>query len=216
MLNSSKNVNNGENDSLIAYAEAEGIPVFYGNIPFSKSMSVWYNNRAYIAIDPSLVESSADGKVKIGHELGHCQTGSFYTRWSPVDVLEKHEYRADKWAAHKLIPPETLQRVMREGYTELWQIAERLDVTECFVERAIGIYQNEGWNFSQETGGSSARRASSADLGAQAPAQPDAETQILPDSDACRLHGGASEEKMYKSLPQVPADSPTEESESFI
>lgn len=148
MPNSSKSVKSERNDSLIAYAESEGIPIFYGNIPCTKSMSIWYNKQAYIAIDPNLVESSADGKVKIGHELGHCLTGSFYTRCSPLDILEKHEYRADKWAAHRLMPPEVLQRVMQEGYTELWQIAEQLDLTESFVKRAISIYQNEGWTFS--------------------------------------------------------------------
>ena len=143
MLNSSRNEKAG-NDNLIAYAESENIPVFYGNIPLTKSMSVNHNGKSYIAIDPNLVESSADGKVKIAHELGHCETGSFYTRHSPLDVLEKHEYRADKWAAHRLIPPESLADAIKDGYTEPWQLAEKFDVTEEFIRRTIYIYQCEG------------------------------------------------------------------------
>lgn len=143
MLNSSRN-EKAENDNLIAYAESENIPVFYGNIPLTKSMSVHHNGKSYIAIDPNLVESSADGKVKIAHELGHCETGSFYTRHSPLDVLEKHEYRADKWAAHRLIPPESLADAIKDGYTEPWQLAEKFEVTEEFIRRTIYIYQCEG------------------------------------------------------------------------
>ena len=143
MLNSSRN-EKAENDNLIAYAESKNIPVFYGNIPLTKSMSVHHNGKSYIAIDPNLIESSADGKVKIAHELGHCETGSFYTRHSPLDVLEKHEYRADKWAAHRLIPPESLADAIKDGYTEPWQLAEKFDVTEEFIRRTIYIYQCEG------------------------------------------------------------------------
>ena len=145
MLNSSRNEKaEAENDNLIAYAESKNVPVFYGNIPLTKSMSVYHNGKSYIAIDPNLIESSADGKVKIAHELGHCETGSFYTRHSSLDVLEKHEYRADKWAAHRLIPPESLADAIKDGYTDPWQLAEKFDVTEEFIRRTIYIYQCKG------------------------------------------------------------------------
>lgn len=140
----SKSVKNEKDDNLIIFAESKGIPVFYGNIPNTCSMSLCRGRKTYIAIDPSLIESSADGRVKIAHELGHCETSSFYTRNSPSDVMEKHEYRADKWAAHKLIPPDDIRRLIQEGYTEPWQMAEQLDVTESFVRRALYIYESEG------------------------------------------------------------------------
>ena len=39
--------------------------------------------------------------VAIFHEIGHCETGSFYNPYSPFEVRKKHENRADEWAANK-------------------------------------------------------------------------------------------------------------------
>ena len=38
------------------------------------------------------------------HELGHCETGSFYNRYAKLDVRQQHENRADKWAIRRLVP----------------------------------------------------------------------------------------------------------------
>nr|DAL99253.1 MAG TPA: IrrE protein [Caudoviricetes sp.] len=97
-----------------------------------------------IAIDPFKLTSEQDEKMKLAHELGHCKTGSFYNQWATCDIREKHEYKADKWAAHYLIPPDKLQEAAKEGCTEPWELAERLDVTEDFIRKTIYIYQCEG------------------------------------------------------------------------
>ena len=97
-----------------------------------------------IAINPFKLISEQDEKMKLAHELGHCMTGSFYNRYSQCDVRGRHEYRADKWAAHKLIDPDELRQAVEEGYTEAWELAERLSVTEEFVRCALYIYQCEG------------------------------------------------------------------------
>ncbi len=39
-----------------------------------------------IAINPYQLESPVDEKYKLAHELGHCETVSFYTRCSPFDL----------------------------------------------------------------------------------------------------------------------------------
>lgn len=142
MRNSSKN----ENDiNPIDYADQHGITVYYGRIPLCESMSIRQGKRCAIAIDPFCVRSMADGRVKVAHEIGHCETGSFYQRQSPADVRGRHEYRADKWAAHYLLPPDKLRAAMEDGCTEVWQLAERFGVTEEFVRRATDIYRCEGW-----------------------------------------------------------------------
>lgn len=141
MRNSSKN----ENDiNPIDYADQHGITVYYGEIPLCESMSVCKGETCYIAIDPLCIRSMADGRVKAAHEVGHCETGSFYARSSPADVRGRHEYRADKWAVHYLIPPDKLQEALNDGYTDTWELAEQFDVTEEFVQRAVYIYQCEG------------------------------------------------------------------------
>lgn len=141
MRNSSKNENE---KNPIEYAEQAGIHVYYGKIPLCESMSLCKNKTCYIAIDPFHVQSMADGRVKMAHEVGHCETGSFYDRNSPLDIRGRHEYRADKWAVHYLIPPDKLHEAINDGATEVWQLAERFGVTEDFIRRATYIYQCEG------------------------------------------------------------------------
>lgn len=132
-------------DSLIEYADSEEIPIYYGRLPHTQSLSIYSNEKCYIAIDPMEIKSAADGKVKLAHELGHCETCSFYSRSSPADVLERHEHRADKWAVHHLIPLEEYQEAISKGYTEVWQLAEYFDVTEDFIRRTDYLYRCEGW-----------------------------------------------------------------------
>ena len=63
---------------------------------------------------------------------------------SPFDLIEKHEYKADKYAVHELLPFEDLEVACKNGYTEYWQLAEHLDLTEEFIKRAVYIYECEG------------------------------------------------------------------------
>ena len=103
------------------------------------------NGKCSIAIDPFKLSSTQDEKVKLAHELGHCETKSFYNRWATCEVREKHEYRADKWATHCLIPLDEYEIAINNGYTEVWQLAEYFDVTEDFIRRTDYLYRCEGW-----------------------------------------------------------------------
>lgn len=141
MRSSSKNVNE---TNLLEYAEQAGISVYFGKIPLCESMSLCRDGKCYIAIDPFSVKSTADGIAKLGHEIGHCMTGSFYNRYSPCDVRGRYEYRADKWAAHELIDPDELQEAVDGGCTKVWELAEHFNVPEDFIKRAVYIYQCEG------------------------------------------------------------------------
>lgn len=97
-----------------------------------------------IAIDDTKIKNEADLKVKMAHELGHCETGAFYNRYSPYDEIGRHEYRADKWAVYELIPFDELVEALEKGYDEAWQLAEYFDVSEDFIDRAFYIYKAKG------------------------------------------------------------------------
>lgn len=126
--------------NLYRLAESESIPVYCFELPLTRSMSVCNNELCAIAIDPFALESTAQEKVLLGHELGHCVTGSFYNRYSDYDVKAKAEYKADKWAVKKLIPKDELKSAADSGITEVWELAEYFNVTEDFVKKAIYIY----------------------------------------------------------------------------
>ena len=116
--------------NLYRLAESENIPVYCFDLPLTRSMSVCNNELCAIAIDPFALESTAQEKVLLGHELGY----------SDYDVKAKAEYKADKWAVKKLIPKDELKNAADSGITEVWELAEYFNVTEDFVKRAIYIY----------------------------------------------------------------------------
>lgn len=82
--------------------------------------------------------------VCFAHELGHHKRGAFYQIEAPCFTRGQCEYKADKWAVHKLIPIRSLYAAFKKGCTEAWQLAEYFDVTEEFVQKTIEIYKQEG------------------------------------------------------------------------
>ena len=57
-----------------------------------------------------------------------------------IDDRQRHENRSDKWAIQMLIPVEALDDAIAEGCTEVWELAERFQVTEEFVRKAVCFY----------------------------------------------------------------------------
>lgn len=131
-------------DNLLKLAEDNGITVDFRHVSKNTSLSVRLQDKCFIAMDISLLFDWVKGCENLAHELGHCETGSFYCVHAAADVRGRHEYKADKWATHYLLPPDKLRQAVKEGYTEPWELAERLGVTEDFLRRAVYIYQCEG------------------------------------------------------------------------
>lgn len=127
--------------ALCAFARRRRIEVDWFPLEAAESLCVALpDGRCGIAIDPRRLRSSAEEKVKLGHELGHCVTGSFYNRWAACDVRRKHENRADKWAVEQFLSAQELDEAVAEGYTDLWSLAEYFGVTEEFMRKAVCWY----------------------------------------------------------------------------
>ena len=77
----------------------------------------------------------------LAHELGHCEYGGFYNRYSKYDIRAKAERRADKWAFAKLVPYGRLMQAVRHGIAEVWELAELFDVSCEFMQRAVDYYK---------------------------------------------------------------------------
>ena len=126
---------------LYQIADEENIEVDCFDLSKRESLSMMDDDGyCYIAIDPYKLRSTEDERMKMAHELGHCLTGSFYNIHATVDCRQRHENRADKWAIRTLITYEALNEAVAEGYTEVWQLAERFGVTEQFMQKAICLY----------------------------------------------------------------------------
>ena len=127
--------------ALYDFARQQNIEVIPFPMPENGSMSLMLEDGAcVIGMDDSVRDGGIQERVHLGHELGHCATGSFYNIYAALDCRQRHENRADKWAIAQLIPVDDLDEAVAEGCTEVWELAERFQVTEEFVRKAVCYY----------------------------------------------------------------------------
>ena len=130
-----------ETRDLYQYAKKKQIEVLDYSMPYCGSMSVMdESGKCFIGIDEAVMDGDAVEKVHLAHELGHCETGSFYSIHTAVDSRQRHENRADKWAIQHLITERALNEAVADGCTEIWELAERFGVTEQFMRKAVCYY----------------------------------------------------------------------------
>lgn len=83
-------------------------------------------------------------KCILAEELGHYLKGSAIYKLSIIlDVknnksflnieYKRAEYRAKKWALNLLMPKSEIEKAIKKGITEIWQLAEYFDVPEEWV-----------------------------------------------------------------------------------
>lgn len=126
---------------LYTFAEKRNIAVIDTSLPETGSLSLMTDDGAcYIGMDQSVMDGDALERVHMAHELGHCETGSFYSIHAAVDYRQRHENRADKWAIKNLISVKDLDDAVADGCTEIWELAERFGVTEEFARKAVCYY----------------------------------------------------------------------------
>ena len=124
--------------ALYDTAKKQNIPILPFPMPANGSMSLRLEDGSCcIGVDSSVLDGGQQERVHISHELGHCLTGSFYNRYSPYDLRQRHENRADKWAIEQLIPVEELDDAVAGGCTEIWELAEHFQVSEDFMRKAV-------------------------------------------------------------------------------
>lgn len=125
---------------LYVYAELRHIDVDWVPMRRAMSLSVPLKDGYAIALDPWKLGSLSQETVCLAHELGHCETGSFYNRLAKLDVRQRHENRADKWAIQHLIPVEELDEAVTEGCDTIPALVDRFGVTEPFMAKAVCWY----------------------------------------------------------------------------
>lgn len=137
--------NTNTSDDLYRIIRDEGIDLIPYSMPHTGSVSAKYGTHYVIGIDHRFLGCAAEERSHLAHEIGHCVTDSFYFVRESLCGRQKHEYRADQWAVHHLIPWTSLHDAMREGDREPWKIADRFCVSEEFVRRALDLYEREGY-----------------------------------------------------------------------
>lgn len=93
----------------------------------------WYA----IFLDFRKIHSTRKLKGICCHELGHAATGALHKISSPFELVERSEYRANRWAAEHFLPAEDFRDAFAAGYIELWQLAEYFDLPEKDIKNAL-------------------------------------------------------------------------------
>lgn len=129
--------------SLYDITRQQNIEVIQYQMKENGSMSIMLDDGScYIGMDVSVQDGGVQERTHLGHELGHCATGSFYNIHAAIDCRQRHENTADKWAILHLIPVENLDQAVADGCTEIWELAEHFGVTEDFMRKAVCYYVN--------------------------------------------------------------------------
>lgn len=126
---------------LLALADAEGIIVLTWDFkPPVEALYLSIKGKHFIAIAYSVLADKRYLRCVLAEELGH----HFTTAWDcrPKKILRykdrlrisKEEYKARKWAAQFLMPFHELEKAIRNGIHEVWDLADHFCVTEDMVK----------------------------------------------------------------------------------
>lgn len=120
--------------------QGNGINVFSFGLPNIKSVTVETDNRYGIFIHHKEIKDSDEEFIVATHEYGHCMTGSTHPLHSPLDIISKHEYRADRKAVLDFLPIDRIRSAIKDGCHSAYEFSEYLDVPEQFVIKAFQHY----------------------------------------------------------------------------
>ena len=85
------------------------------------------------------------------HELGHVATGALHKVDSPYELVERSEYRANRWAAETFLTEAAFREAFSAGCTELWQLEEYFELPAADIQAALNYWTiSRGVDFSKQ------------------------------------------------------------------
>lgn len=127
-------------EQLYQIANDRGIQIY--DFPMSELRAVSLCG-GHIAIDRRKIESDAEYKCVLAHEIGHCETNTFYTFDAPMKDKDLCEYHANRFAAQLLVPLSELRKAMHKGILFANILARMFNVTVEFAELALELFEPE-------------------------------------------------------------------------
>lgn len=130
------------------YCKANQVDVIpYSGCP-QPGATIRYQGNYAIFLDFTKIHSTRLLRGICCHELGHAATGALHKVDSPYELVERNEYRANRWAAEKYLTEEDFRGAFQCGFTELWQLSEYFDLPEADVQWALDYWtQCKGVDF---------------------------------------------------------------------
>ena len=131
-------------EALRAWLTASDVYLADRPLPFADTRAVTIRLNADgafgIFLDRARLPCRRDEYSVLLHESGHVATGATHAVSSPFDLVQKHEYSADKWAAQAAVTADELDEAVAAGHTELWDLAEHFGVSEALMRKIVCLY----------------------------------------------------------------------------
>lgn len=124
-------------NELLSEAEASGIPV--EERPLKTYDGRIKNNKIYLRQNMTGVQK----KCVLAEELGHHETTTGDIINQSDTANRKQEARARLWAYDRLAGLYDIVRAYKQGCHSLYDMADRLDVTEEFLTEALQCYKSK-------------------------------------------------------------------------
>ena len=134
-------------EQLLEIADNRGIRIYDFKMRELRAMSL---SGGYIAMDKRKFKSDTEYKCILAHEIGHCQTGSFYNIHTHVSEKELRERQANRFAAEMLVPLAELRKAMTRGISFNRILARMFDVTLEFINMVLELFEHEVMCFMRE------------------------------------------------------------------
>jgi len=140
-------------NELYNWLYEDGVILISRPLPFSnsetKASTIQINGTGAcgIFLDVERIESLSEEHSIMLHECGHYATGATHKVSSKFDLIEKHEYKADKWAVQRLLSAADLDQAIADGYTDIWSLAEYFGVTPDFMRKAVCLYTYDNLDY---------------------------------------------------------------------
>ena len=127
-------------EQLLDIARERGIEI--DNFPMRELRAVSFRN-GWIAMDRRKFSDEIEYKCALAHEIGHCETQSFYNIHSYMSLWEINERQANRWAVERLVPICKLRKAIYSGILLPKLLAKMFDVTEKTIETALELYESQ-------------------------------------------------------------------------
>lgn len=123
-----------------AYCKANQVDIIlYSGAP-SPGTTIRDNGWYGVFLDFSQIPTLRRMRGICYHELGHTATGALHKVDSPYELVERNEYRANRWSAEHYLTAEDFRDAFSQGYTELWQLEEYFDLPVQDIEKALAYW----------------------------------------------------------------------------
>ncbi|MHB1483605.1 MAG: hypothetical protein ACYCYI_02985 [Saccharofermentanales bacterium] len=109
----------------------DGVTVSRDKLPKCIGFYTNYCDFIYLNVDRDL--SGCKALSVLSHEMGHHMTGL-------IGDSGKNEFRADKWAANRMIDPADLISALLKGCRNFYELSRELNLDEQFIKHAIMIF----------------------------------------------------------------------------